>query len=186
MQFDATGGKRLDSEVYSVSAHKARLGDGTELLGDYVIVAAGYDSKAFGGNVACLDLLLPIKGHLLDIAPQGPPGITRYEHGYVANYGAAAKYGATMQFGQEDLIVEPDVVVQLKSQALDIFPNLMGLDQAVSRVGIRAASPDGWPMIGRDQASGVLVATAMRRNGYVFAPLAARMMLAFLASENAT
>ena len=45
---------------------------------------------------------------------------------------------------------------------------------------IRAATPDGWPLIGRDPASGVLVATGMRRNGYIFAPFAAKIILALI------
>ncbi len=88
-----------------------------------------------------------------------------------------------MQAGQDDLTVEPEIVAQLKARVFDMFPGLNGVDKAIPRVGVRASSPDGWPMIGRDAASGVLVATAMRRNGYVFAPLAARMMLDFIAGR---
>ncbi|MEI9902654.1 MAG: FAD-dependent oxidoreductase [Asticcacaulis sp.] len=75
--FEDGGGRRLNEEVYSVAVHKARLGDGSELQGDHLIVAAGADSKAFGGHVACLDLIQPIKGHLLDIKAEGQGGVVR-------------------------------------------------------------------------------------------------------------
>jgi glycine oxidase len=87
-----------------------------------------------------------------------------------------------MEFGVDDLLVDPAVVVGLKGRAHEIMPAL-DLASARARTGIRAASPDGWPMIGRDFASGVYVATAMRRNGYIFAPLAARMIMDLLAGE---
>jgi glycine oxidase len=84
-----------------------------------------------------------------------------------------------MQAGQTDFDIEPAVVADLKGRAKTLFPDIE-LGKAVPRTGIRASTPDGWPLIGRDLASGVLVATGMRRNGYVFAPMAAKIILALV------
>lgn len=169
------GGNVVDGSVDSVGAHTVRLSDGTTLAADATVIAAGYEAKAFADAVSALDLLTPIKGHILDFDSGMIPGMIRGGNGYLVAYGGRAKFGATMEEGRDDLTVEDEVVAELKERAKDMFPSL-DLTDAVARVGIRASSPDGWPMIGRDPVSGVLVATAMRRNGFVFAPLAAQII----------
>ncbi|MFT4075875.1 MAG: FAD-dependent oxidoreductase [Asticcacaulis sp.] len=142
--------------------------------GDEVVIAAGYDSHVLG-----VGRLSPIKGHLLDVTTQRPPVVLRGQAGYLATRTDGARFGATMQAGQSDTDVEPEVVADLKRRAHDLFPDI-DLTGAVPRTGIRASTPDEWPLIGRDPASGVLVATGMRRNGYIFAPLAAQIILALV------
>jgi glycine oxidase len=44
--------------------------------------------------------------------------------------------------------------------------------------GVRAATPDGLPMVGASSASGVLVAAGARRNGWLLAPLVAQLIAA--------
>lgn len=183
-QFTAFGGVVRDGDVETVTRTRVRLRSGPWIDGDEVILATGFDGRALKRQVPSLKILTPIKGHLLDMpAHNSFYGVLRSREGYLAFTSGVTKFGATMQTGQDDLRVEADIVADLKARAQAMLPDLAGLDKAVPRVGIRAASPDGWPMIGRDAASGVLVATAMRRNGYVFAPLAARMMLDFLKGE---
>jgi glycine oxidase len=80
-----------------------------------------------------------------------------------------------METGRDDTDIDPGMVADLKARAALLQPDI-NLDTAVARAAVRAATPDGWPLIGRDPVSGVLIATGMRRNGYVFAPLAARMI----------
>ncbi len=151
--------------------HVAHIG---WVTADEIVIAAGYDSHKLG-----IAHLSPIKGHLLDLPAGGPPVVLRGASGYLATRTDGARFGATMQAGQADLDIEPDVVAALKSRARSLFPDLE-LDKAVPRTGIRASTPDGWPLIGHDPISGVLVATGMRRNGYVFAPLAAKIILALI------
>ena len=162
--------------VAAVTATSVTLATGERLTADAVIVAAGFASHAFRDTVPCLAALTPIKGHMLNLAGQGGLGVTRSSYGYLADYGAAARFGATMQFGASDLAVEDDMVADLKFRAREFLPAL-DTSHAVPRVGVRAATPDTWPLIGRDDASGVYVATGMRRNGYIFAPFAAALIL---------
>jgi len=151
--------------------HVAHIG---WMAADEVVIAAGCDSHK-------LDVfpLSPIKGHLLDLPANRPSVVLRGATGYLATRTDGARFGATMQAGRADLDIEPAVVADLKGRAKTLFPDLE-LDKAVPRTGIRASTPDGWPLIGRDPASGVLVATGMRRNGYVFAPMAAKIILALV------
>ncbi len=177
----ANGGKIMVSEVRALNKASITLDDGEVLHADHVVLAAGYGAKAFASDVPSVRVLTAIKGHLLDL-PGTRPGVIRSPLGYLADYGGSAKFGATMQFGQDDSAIEPAVVADLGIRARQILPNL-DLSQAVPRAGVRAATPDGWPLIGRDPVSGVLVAIGMRRNGYVFAPFAARILLAQIAGE---
>ncbi|ESQ87678.1 hypothetical protein ABAC460_18570 [Asticcacaulis sp. AC460] len=166
----------------AVTATSVTCESGEVLSADAVVVAGGFASRGLAAAVPSLHALSAIKGHILAAPGQGGFGVIRSPVGYLADYGASARFGATMEFGIEDVTVDPAVVAALKARAHEILPGL-DLSQATPRAGIRAAAPDSWPMIGRDASSGVYVATAMRRNGYIFAPLAARMILDMLAGQ---
>ncbi|MGZ3298242.1 MAG: NAD(P)/FAD-dependent oxidoreductase [Asticcacaulis sp.] len=171
-----SAGTIIRDTVTALTGTSVTLAGGDILNARHVVIAAGYGAHAFADAVPSLKALSPIKGHLLDMAGQGGAGVIRSTAGYLANYGATAKFGATMQAGVSDPAIEPDAVAGLKSRAAALMPGI-SVDPSTPRSGIRAASPDGWPMIGRDKATGVWMATAMRRNGFVFAPYAAGVVL---------
>lgn len=177
----ARGGEVMSAEVTAVSATTATLAQGDILTADHVVVAAGFGAKALAASVPSLTALEPVKGHLLDLKGQGGQGTLRWAGGYLADHVATAKFGATMQFGEEDLAVEPEVVADLKARATGMLPSI-DLSVATPKTGIRASTPDAWPLIGRD-ASGVYVAVGMRRNGYIFAPYAAQLLLALITGD---
>lgn len=181
-QIVTAGGRIITGGVKTVTATAVTLEDGTVLQADHVVVAAGYDSITLAAQVPALACLTPIKGHLLDLKGTGTTGVMRSPQGYLASHGRAAKFGATMQFGQTGSAIEPTAVAELKARARQILPDL-DLSDAQPRAGVRASTPDGWPLIGRDTASNVLVAVGMRRNGYIFAPLAARIVTALILGE---
>ncbi|MGN6424529.1 MAG: NAD(P)/FAD-dependent oxidoreductase [Asticcacaulis sp.] len=172
----ALGGEVICDRVERVSGDDVMLADGTRRNAEFVIIAAGYGARAFAGQVPSLACLTPIKGHLLDVPGVAGRGVLRAASGYWARYAESAKFGATMEAGRDDAGIDADIVADLKARAQALTPDV-DLSKAQARVGVRAATPDGWPLIGRDAASGVLVATGMRRNGYVFAPLAAQILL---------
>ena len=180
--FVATGGHTIRAQAVGVTARTVTLADGRDVSAAHVVIASGYASRAFAESVPCLSILVPIKGHLFDMPGQGAPGVTRSAMGYLADYGAFAKFGASMEAGRDDLDVDPAVLADLAARARAMFPGI-SLEGAVPRTGIRAGTPDSWPLIGRDKISGVWVATGMRRNGFVFAPYAAGVILDRLAGR---
>jgi glycine oxidase len=182
----ASGGQLVTGSAQSVTRDSARMSDGGWLRADRVVIAAGYESHVFAKTVPSLACLTPIKGHLLEVAGTGGSGVVRCAGGYWARYDGFAKFGATMEAGLSDDQIDPERIIDLKTRAQALTPFVdpaPDLDAAEARVGVRAATPDGWPLIGRDAASGVLVATGMRRNGYVFAPLAAKILRDALAGR---
>ncbi len=172
--FQTLDGIKVRGTVEAIEKGRVKVAHIGWVTGDEIVIAAGYDSRNLG-----VANLTPIKGHLLDVPADRPPVVLRGATGYLATRSDGARFGATMQVGQADLDIEPAMVAELKDRARALFPAL-DLAAGVPRTGIRASTPDGWPLIGRDRVSGMLVATGMRRNGYVFAPLAARIILALI------
>ena len=180
-QITARGGVVMAGRATAVTATTVTLASGEVLTADHVVVAAGFAARSLSPSVPSLAVLEPVKGHLLNLKGRGGQGALRWAGGYLADHGATAKFGATMQFGQNDLTIEPDVVEDLKSRAAGMLPSI-DLGEAEPRTGVRASTPDSWPLIGRD-ATGVYVAVGMRRNGYIFAPFAAVVVLAMITGE---
>ncbi|ESQ78032.1 FAD-binding oxidoreductase [Asticcacaulis sp. YBE204] len=187
--FVERGGQWIESEAAQVTPQSVTLSDGQRLEAGHVVVCAGFDSAAFAEAVPSLAALKPIKGHLLDQAQKADPALAgrmiRSPWGYWVFLDGLAKFGATMQTGKADYEVEPGVVTSLSEKAAKFMPDSVGgLADAVPRVGVRAATPDSWPMIGRD-VSGVYVATGMRRNGWIYGPFAADVLMAQIGGQGA-
>lgn len=165
----------ITGQVQSLTATSVNLSDGRTFTAGKVVMAAGFGAHRFADDVPSLAALTPIKGHIIDLPPQGEAGVVRGASGYRAHAGTRLRVGATMQPGQSDTEVESD-----KEAGLRGVGEALGLDMrdGTTMVGIRASTPDGWPLIGRDAVSGVWVATGMRRNGFIFAPYAAKALVA--------
>ncbi|MDI7774941.1 FAD-dependent oxidoreductase [Asticcacaulis sp. EMRT-3] len=174
--FARLGGQYIRGEADAVESGRVHLRDGGWLMADHVIIAAGQAGHSLRAMVPSLAHLSPIKGHMLDLPERIARGVLRAASGYLAMQVQGAKFGATMEAGRDDSGIDPLAVADLKARAQALFPGL-DLHHAVARTGVRAATPDGWPLIGRDPSSGVWLATGMRRNGYVFAPMAAQALL---------
>jgi glycine oxidase len=50
--------------------------------------------------------------------------------------------------------------------------------------GVRAATPDGLPLVGPSAAPGVLLAVGARRNGWLLAPLVAKVVAAYVTGRD--
>ena len=82
-----------------------------------------------------------------------------------------------MEPGLADTNVEPVALRPLVEAAGRLFPDLRGAAFLAS-AGVRAATPDGLPMVGASSEPGVLIAAGARRNGWLLAPLVARLIAA--------
>ncbi len=81
-----------------------------------------------------------------------------------------------MEVGRTDLATDAATVERLRSGAIDLLPNLAGASFR-ARAGVRAATADGLPLVGASQLAGVKLAVGVRRNGWLFAPLMAGVIL---------
>jgi glycine oxidase len=156
----------------------AMLEDGSGLAAKAVVLATGAVSgldlpEPVVGLVARVQ---PIRGqiavtdrHLVDRPVRGPAG-------YVAPCPGGAVIGATMDFDRTDL--EPDLY---RGEGLvRACLAQIGLSEDVPvtwRVGVRGTTPDGLPMAGPSGLSGLHLALAPRRNGWLLGPKVARTVV---------
>ncbi len=168
----------LDARFRGLGGVWRREGLGPEHVGafDAVVLAAGFQTRAWASQVPELSALGAIKGHVLHFAggPTSGP-VIRSAQGYAAPQRAGVVFGATMEAGRFDDDIDPDKVRMLLRAASTLIPDLAETP-FVARTGVRASTPDGWPMIGRT-VSGLYVATGARRNGWLLAPLVAEAMV---------
>lgn len=81
-----------------------------------------------------------------------------------------------MESGRDDLDIDPSAVATLREAASTVAPALAA-GPVEARAGVRAATPDGLPLVGPAAARpGVWLAVGARRNGWLLAPLIARIM----------
>lgn len=129
--------------------------------------------------------LAPIKGHILRAEGEAYGGIVvRGEGAYVTAAPSGLTVGATMQEGVADPQVVEAEAAPLKAAGARLFPALAGA-RITAFAGVRAATPDGLPMVGRGRHHGVLLAVGARRNGWLLAPLTARIIAACLTEGEA-
>lgn len=149
---------------------------------DILVVATG--AKAELLSVAPeLAVLTPIKGHIVRVAAESAGATVRGQHVYAAP-GSGLALGATMEVGRDDVGIEEAKAMPLLAAGLRLFPGLRGAPVQMA-AGVRAATPDGLPMVGASAAPGVMLAVGSRRNGWLLAPLVATMVAAQVMGQDA-
>lgn len=158
------------------------LADGRREPFDVLVLATGPGVRE--GRIAPeTAALAPIKGQILRVTALGDdPAVVRGEGVYLAP-GEALAVGATMEAGRDDLAPDASATVALRQAAKALRPAL-DLDAAKVEVGVRATTPDGLPLVGWSRVPGVMLAVGARRNGWLFAPLVAAMVAAYLTGDN--
>jgi glycine oxidase len=149
-----------------------------------VVLATGADRR-LADLAPELGGLSPIKGQILwrpDFSPA--VGVIRSPGAYLLGSGGGLLAGATMEAGRSDLAADPEAQVELRRALADAFPTL-ATEGWVTRVGVRAASPDGLPLAGAASRPGLFLAVGARRNGWLLAPLVAKIVTSAITGEDA-
>lgn len=151
--------------------------------GQVAVLACGYQGFDLAPELA---VLTPIRGQLLRF-PQGPRDgpVLRGAHAYLAPSRDGAVVGATMDEGRDDLAEDPASTARLLAAAEELSPGL-GSTPFAAQVGVRAAAPDGLPIVGPSLVAGVWVAAGARRNGWLLGPLVAQVVAEGLAGRRRT
>ena len=152
-------------------------------IGD--LVAASHVVIAAGSWSAHLDIagvpplpVKPVRGQLLQLASEAPP-LARIVWGPRCYLVPASKgsvlVGATVEDAGFDERTTVAGVRDLLDAACDLVPNLWQAAFVGAPVGLRPATPDEMPIIGRStRVPGLVFATGHYRNGVLLAPLTAR------------
>jgi glycine oxidase len=173
---EAAGVLRRRTDVVRFEAGGGEFADGERFTADALVVASGA-SHSLAPWAPELRNLSPIKGHILrapDFPGAGP--VLRLPRVYICPDQAGAIVGASMEAGRDDAAVDAAVVARLLALAAQAVPALAGR-RVEARVGVRAATADGLPLVGRSEAPGVWLAAGARRNGWLLAPVIAEALL---------
>ena len=168
-------GGRVDHEVLSAEAALA--------IETPLVLATGIDQR-LSRLAPELAFLEPIKGQILHRNDRsGPARVIRTAGAYALASGGGLLAGATMEAGRADRIPNRGAQAGLRSSIAGLFPGLPAAGWR-TRVGVRAASPDGLPLAGYSSEPGVFLAVGARRNGWLLAPLVADIVTAAVTGKD--
>jgi glycine oxidase len=186
------GTVREHAEVASVSirAHRVDgvvLRDGDRLDSPQVVVATGVWSGELQGIPDSARVpVRPVKGQILRLHDPSGPGllerVVRFSAGYVVPRGDGRYViGATMEERGFDTTVTAGAVFELLRDAGELVPGVSELVLDELSAGLRPATPDNVPVIGRGGPEGLYWATGHRRGGILLAPVTATLVADLLA-----
>lgn len=179
------GGELRRAAVTDFGGGVAQLSDG-EWAADAVVLASGLAPAGFAASPAETGVLAPIKGQILKAHQSAPTSgpVMRGPGVYVVPGEGGPWIGATMEPGVSDRRIDAQTTAALAAKAAALFPHLA---QAGMRAfaGVRAATPDGLPLVGQSSRPGVFLAMGARRNGWLLAPMIADLIVDALAGKAA-
>lgn len=163
------------------------LESGDRLTARQVVVAAGCWTGQINIDGIPPLPVRPVRGQLLHLAWQGEP-LKRIAWGprcYIVPSGPnSVLVGATVEEAGFDERTTVAGVRDLLDAASDFVPHIWQASFTAARVGLRPATPDEMPIIGRSKkVPGVVFATGHFRNGILLAPFTAKAV-ADLVLEN--
>jgi len=158
------------------------LGHGRVNAGS-VVIAAG----AWSGTLGLPDPppLRPVKGQILRLSGTAPAReIVRTPRCYVVpRTSGEVVIGATVEERGFDTRVTADGVYRLLEAAWEVLPDVGELELVETRAGLRPATPDNGPVVGRGGVEGLLWATGHYRSGILQAPITGEAIAALLGGE---
>jgi glycine oxidase len=128
----------------------------------------------------------PVKGQILTLrgSPDEPlcEGIVATDWVYVVpRADGRVIVGATVEERGADTTVTAGGVHELLRESYRVLPDVAELEFAGAQAGLRPATPDNAPVIGRGALDGLILATGHFRNGILLAPVTGDAVAALLA-----
>lgn len=165
-------GRRVTGRAETLTSEGVALDDGRVLNAGAVVLAGGW--LACPEGTGPVPPITPIRGQAVRIEGPSPERVLRGSGVYVAPAPDGAVIGATMEEGRTDPKPDAAVTATLLARARAIWPEVERARSTRAYVGVRGASLDGLPYAGRLRG-GLFCALAPRRNGWLLAPLVARI-----------
>lgn len=164
-----------------------RLTSGERLTATETVLALGaWAAELPGLPPAARVPLRPVKGQLLRLRDPDGPGLVertvRYEGGYLVPR-ADGRYvlGATQEERGFDTTVTAGGVYELLRDASELVPGVLELELEEVIAGLRPATPDNAPVLGRPEGvDGLIWAGGHHRNGVLLVPVTGDAVLCAL------
>jgi glycine oxidase len=166
-----------------------RLGDGSSVGAEQVVIAAGSWSNQIRGIPESVRVPLhPVKGQIMRLHDPAGPGlltqVLRMADGYIVPRGDGRYVlGATMEERGFDTTVTAGAVFELLRDAAELVPGVSELVIDELSAGLRPATPDNAPALGPCSLPGLHWAVGHYRNGILLAPITGEALAASLSGE---
>jgi glycine oxidase len=178
-------------------ASGARLADDSVIASRWVVLAAGWESAAFGGLPAgTAPPVRPVKGQIIRLRTSSaaersglPPGLLRRTvRGVVRGStvylvprdSGELVIGATQEELGPDTAVTAGGIWELLRDARTLVPGVTELVLTDVVAGLRPGTPDNAPILGPSTLPGMVLATGHFRAGVLLAPVTADTVSAYL------
>jgi glycine oxidase len=183
-----TGAEVVEADL-GAPRSSLRTADGREFEGRDVVLATGCWAGRDGWlQAADRPPIRPVKGEILTLG--GPATdhvcdrIVATERVYVVpRADGRLMIGATAEERGFETKVTAGGVLELLREAYRALPDVAELELIEARAGLRPATPDNRPLIGRGSTDGLVFAAGHFRNGILQAPITAESVAALLAGE---
>ena len=165
------------------------LEDGSRVEAGAVVVAAGVHAGSLGGLPGEARVpVRPVKGQVLRLRDPRGPGLVerviRGEQAYLVPRGDGRYVlGATMEERGWDTAATAGGVYELIRDMSELVPGVLELEIEELQAGLRPATPDNLPAIGRGALEGLVWAAGHHRNGILLTPVTAELVAGALAGE---
>lgn len=166
-------------------AETLRLGDGSTVAAERILIASGAWSEALGAAFGIRLDMIPVKGQVgLLAAPEGALNrIIHSHHIYMApRRGSGILFGASTEEVGFEPAVHDGAIAELRARAEFLAPGLRAFALIDSWMGFRPRLTDGLPLIGAAPGlQNVWLATGHYRNGILLAPVTGRLVAGMMA-----
>jgi len=191
---EQAGGEIRRAPVAAVATEGGRvtgavLEDGTTIAAESVVIAAGVGVASLNGLPEAARVpVRPVKGQVLRLRdPRGARLVDRTirgEQAYLVPRGDGRYVlGATMEERGWDTAPTAGGVYELLRDMSEIVPGVLELEIEELEAGLRPATPDNLPAIGRGELDGLVWAAGHHRNGILLTPVTAELVAGALAGE---
>ncbi len=169
-----------DGRVVGVQAGPERLGAGA------VVIAAGAWSGEIAGDGLAPVPSAPVRGQIVCLGPAAVPGRPLHAGDFylVPRRDGRVLAGSTMERAGFDRRVTAAAIATLTAAAIALVPALRDAPFHSAWAGLRPATGDDLPAIGRGAAPGLLYACGHLRQGVLLAPVTAVVILRLLQGED--
>lgn len=150
-----------------------------DLVAPHLVLATGVGAALEGlpaGVRTLIEAIEPIRGQIGRVRGESPERALRTKGAYLAPAADGFVLGATMEAGERATAVDPASAARMTGIAAAAFPEVDLGGEIEWRAAVRGASPDGLPLAGPSGEAGLHLALAPRRNGWLLAPLVARIV----------
>jgi glycine oxidase len=184
VRFDRTDGVSIEADARRVRG--VRTERGFLAAGSVVNAAGAWAGELAGVPASARVAVRPVAGEMLALAV--PKGFTRAlvwsQHTYlVPRDDGRLLIGATSLERDFDVRVTAAGIAALLGAALRAAPALGAFSLVETWAGLRPASHDGRPYLGRTALDGYVVAAGHYRNGILLTPITAQAVAAVMSGE---